>query len=535
MGKTEKWFFLLMTGINLLPALGFRFFPTMDGAAHLYNSNLINCLLFEPNSQLSSFFDFNPEPVPNWTGHLFLSFFNFFLPAFIAEKALLIFYFVGLPYAFRGLVNTINPDNRLAGYLIFPFTYSFPLLLGFYNFSVAIVLMLITLQCWIRESGHWPMSIRKIILLSVLMVLTYFSHLVVFAILLLLIGADLFFKEILFAKKKSGSLNTFFKKSGVLSGVSFIPIVLLLLFIARPSVGNPTFLERYELIAWLKNIRPIITYNIEVEEVYTTKIFYVIAILLIIVGYTRINQLIQTVASSPKREFLSILKKNTFASESWIIAAFLVLAMYFILPDSNGSAGFVSIRLGLLFFIILLIWVASQAIPKWLIATAVVVVLFVHLKRERFYLSVIKDLNTVAVDCHNASKQIAPNSIVLPVNYSDNWLVGHFSNYLGVDKPMVILENYECGSGLFPLKWKEESVPNTILGNLAVNQLPCLQWKSNVENPTVKIDYVFVLGNLNVKTDSCSMILKDAIFENYELIYSNNNYQLFKESNQATQ
>ena len=99
--KIEKWIFLLMTGINLFPVLIFKFFPTMDGAAHLYNSNLIGSLLFESNPQLNSFFCFNPEPVPNWTGHLFLSVFNCFLPAFIAEKVLLIFYFIGLPYAFR--------------------------------------------------------------------------------------------------------------------------------------------------------------------------------------------------------------------------------------------------------------------------------------------------------------------------------------------------------------------------------------------------------------------------------------------------
>ena len=420
-------------------------------------------------------------------------------------------------------------------YLIFPFTYSFLLLLGFYNFSVAIVFLLITLQYWIRESDRWPLSIRKIILLFVLMVFTYFSHVVVFVILLMLIGIDLFFREILFARQKLNGLNTFFKKIGILIGVSFIPIMLLLFFITRASAGSPTYLERYELVAWLKNLRPIIAYNIEVEEVYTTKIFYIIAVLLVVVGYTRINQIVQTVVSSQKSKFFPILKQNIFSSDSWVLAAFLVLALYFILPDSNGAAGFVSIRFGLLFFIILLIWVTSQPFPKWLVITAVVTVLFFHLKRERFYLSVLKDLNTIAVDCTDASKQIAPNSIVLPVNYSSNWLVGHFSNYLGIDKPMIILENYECGSGLFPLKWKESSIPNTMLGGLTADQLPCLQWKSNIKNPAANIDYVFVLGNLDMKTDSCNTVLKSVISKNYELIYSNNNCQLFKESNQATQ
>jgi len=33
--------------------------------------------------------------------------------------------------------------------------------------------------------------------------------------------------------------------------------------------------------------------------------------------------------------------------------------------------------------------------------------------------------------------------VVLPINYSDNWLSGHFSNYLAIDKPIIVLENMD--------------------------------------------------------------------------------------------
>ena len=55
--KVERWFFLAMTLLNLMPIFVGKFFPTMDGAAHLYNSNLINHLLFE--SRLNDFFIFS--------------------------------------------------------------------------------------------------------------------------------------------------------------------------------------------------------------------------------------------------------------------------------------------------------------------------------------------------------------------------------------------------------------------------------------------------------------------------------------------
>ena len=90
--KVENWFFLSVTILNLSPIFIGEFFSTMDGPAHLYNSNLINRLLFE--SKLNDFFIFNQEPIPNWTGHIFLSVINKFAPAFITEKGLLIFFFL---------------------------------------------------------------------------------------------------------------------------------------------------------------------------------------------------------------------------------------------------------------------------------------------------------------------------------------------------------------------------------------------------------------------------------------------------------
>ena len=120
----EKYFFLIVTILNLIPVLSGKFFTTLDGAAHLYNSNLINILLFENNIDLQNFFVLNHEPVPNWTGHFILSFFNYFFPAFIAEKILVLLYLIGLPYSFRRLIKTISPDNYLLSYFIFPFSYS---------------------------------------------------------------------------------------------------------------------------------------------------------------------------------------------------------------------------------------------------------------------------------------------------------------------------------------------------------------------------------------------------------------------------
>jgi len=208
LNKTEKYIFLLVTVLNLIPVLQDKFFPTMDGAAHLYNSNIINELIFENNNLFELYFSFNEILVPNWIGHFLLSFFNFFFPAFIAEKILLLFYLIGLPYAFRKLIKTISSQNIGLSYFIFPFSYSFLFTLGFYNFSIAIILMLITLNYWIKNYNQQILN-KKILILALLLTLTFFSHVFIFSLLMFFIGLHILFN--LLYQSLSGSIN--FKKS----------------------------------------------------------------------------------------------------------------------------------------------------------------------------------------------------------------------------------------------------------------------------------------------------------------------------------
>jgi hypothetical protein len=534
----EKYFFLIVTGANLIPILSGQFFPTLDGAAHLYNSQLINSLLWEKDSLLNAFFKFNEEPVPNWTGHAVLSVFNFFLAAFIAEKLLLLLYMIGLPLSFRGLINTISPRNKLFSYLIFPFTYSYVFFLGFYNFSISIVFLLITINYWMKQEYN-PFKIQNILILFTLITLIYFSHIFVFGITIFLIALHILLKAtneiIANSNQIKEILINSFRKTGILLLSSFIPLLLFYFyFYSRPPSGNYTFLNHMELIDWLKNIRPIIALNFIVEEAYTKKLFYLIFSLTVIAIYIRTNEILSNIDFSIKTKFTLAIKNIFRVADFWLIASIIMLFLYFNLPDSDGYAGYVSIRLGLLFFIFYIIWLSTQKFPVWLGLLTTGVVLYCNFKLNSYYSTATKDLNNVAKECYKASDYILPNSIVLPINYSDHWLHGHFSNYLGIDKPMIILENYECATGYFPLKWNDASIPNTLLGNTSSHELSCLQWKSNNQNPTVIIDYVFVLGNIDAKSDACNIIIKQILSEKYTLTYSSDNCKLYQINNKYT-
>lgn len=527
----EKYFFLLIIGLNLIPVLSSKFFPTLDGAAHLYNSNLIFHLI-SGNESLTDFIVLNSEPVPNWTGHLLLGIFNSFLPAFMAEKMLLLFYLIALPLSFRDLITTISPNQKLISYLIFPFTYSFTFYLGFYNFSIALVFMLIALNFWIKHQNDLS-SFKTIFKLFILITLTYFSHIFVFAILVFLMGVYVAFQGTeQFIQKKENLKNvvsTLLKKTGILILSSSLTLVLFIYyFISRPISENKIYLTWKELIDWIMNVRPIIALSVEKEERFTQFFAMLIGLMIVLAIILKIKEISFTAEKSMKSKIALVLKKLISLVNFWLIATFLLLFLYFILPDSDGTAGFVSVRLGLMFFIFLCIWLATHPFSKGFLIVVVACVLYINFSLNNYYTKATKELNTIAKECNNASKHIQANSIVLPLNYSDNWLFAHFSNYLGIDKPMIILENYECSMDYFPTKWNSESTPRILLDDKESGYYPCLSWLSNSNNESKKIDYIFIIGNIDSKTDSCTLLIKEDITDSFKLVYKTKNCSLFK-------
>src|SRR3569832_1056948 len=133
--RLEKYFFYVILILYLIPVFLLDYFVTRDGPAHLYNSNLINHILFKHGGVSSFFFEFTPYVNANWTGHILLCILNLFLPAMLCEKIIFCIYIILLALGFRRFILTINPNNAAASWLIFPFIYTFPLNSGLYSFN----------------------------------------------------------------------------------------------------------------------------------------------------------------------------------------------------------------------------------------------------------------------------------------------------------------------------------------------------------------------------------------------------------------
>jgi hypothetical protein len=483
----------------------------MDGASHLYNSNIIIELL-NGNSKLESFFKFNKVIVPNWFGHFILTVFNSFLPAYMAEKLSLIFYAVSFPLSFRYLVKVYNPENVLLSYLVFPFIYSALFYLGFYNFYLGIVLLLITTAYWLNNMED--LTLKKGFILFCLITIIYFCHLFIYLFLMVILSL-LFLQKVvknMISKDKQDVVKVKFKQQLlVLLLASFLSTLLAITYIIKVKVsGNNNSVDVVELFKWISHVKPIVALNVSEEEPYAIKYFYLISALSLIVIYFKIQSIKQNI--SGRKNGLRVLFDNLNQSDIWLMISIAILILFFQVPN-GANAGMISERLCLLFFIFYIIWIASQPLPKWVGVLSIAMVLYCNLFLLIYHIKTTRDLSNDAVEFNQVSEYIDKNSVVLPFNYSDHWLEGHFSDYMGIDKPLILLENYEASLDWFPIKWNNNALLDCIKGHGTCNVCTDLFIESK------SINYIVLWGSIKDTADVCNNKLTQMLKEKYNLIH----------------
>jgi len=325
------------------------------------------------------------------------------------------------------------------------------------------------------------------------------------------------------SSEKNLELKNSLKKLGSLCISVAIPFALFIhYFYSRPPANKIGHLSSAELKENLYNFRSILSYNSYEENQYIEKIAYAFLLLIIVAILLRLRKLISNYQIHKKLIGLFQLK------DLWLFIGVILLGMYFLLPDSTSYGGFITTRVSLILYLIIIIWISAHKIPKLITVLFSLVIIYSHFYLVSYYTSLIKNLNEVAVDCNEASKAIEPNSVVLPLNYSKEWLALHFSNYLGIEKPMVILDNYEAVNDYFPLKWNWPNLTSPIYDNIAKNDFLCMDSSTYLNQEFYKVDYIFVLDDINNKNDDCSNQKKKEIFELTDLIFENKNCKVYK-------
>lgn len=510
--KIELLFFTFITLANLIPFVSTKFFPSLDGASHLSNANIINQLLVFQNDLFRQFFQINPEPVPNWTSHLLLSWFGLILPAFLAEKIIVISLLLGLPFAFRSLMKSLDPENISLSYLVFPFTHSMFLFFGFFNFCIGIVFFMITLRYWLVRHGIIK-GLKEMFILFFFILITYFSHILVFGVLLIVIAVHIIadtlpglFRNTMERKKL---FRDFFRKTGIITMVSAIPLFLFVyFFMSRPGIREISFLTKSQLLEFLYRIRPLISFNPEKEGIFTI-IFFGLLVFLILTGILIIAY-----------RFFSLKNRKVNPNSEWLIPSiFILVVLYFFLPDAYGTASYTNLRLGFILFLLTILWISTFPLPRWMGIMAAATAIAVNVMMIEFNKPLIREFGKMAEDCNKASQHIAPNSLVLPIYLMDNWFTGHFVDYMAVDKPILMVYNYECETGYFPVIWNTSTKPNYFIGNPS-DSSHYINFALSGERKSLKINYIFVMGKIDPGKDWFFSMLDKILVKTYVPVYS---------------
>jgi len=474
----EKRVFFLVAIIYLIPVSMFKYVGSLDGPQHLLTSNIIAGLL-SGSGFYGQFFQFNPPVIGNSLGNYILGVLNLVLPAWMAEKVLLISYLMAFFYGFRYLVVSIKGKADYKLLVIFPFAFHTLFLLGYYNYSIAIALMFFSLGYLIRKDRNRKPA--TFIILTLLFTLTYYAHVVVFGILLLLSAAYLSFNFICERIDGNKRAHVKFLKRIMYYTFVVLPGIVLAWFyysMMPETARSPVSVDGFNRLQYLFDFDLLVVFFKETGNHFSRVIMISLLVAVILILITRKKK-----PENP--EMPEGFVKGRF--DFWLFASVLLFAAFFIVPNHMS----LPVRMAIPAVLLLIVWIVIQDTRVMLTVGLVVLInlmsagLRYHQIREHHHLDeMIREI--VAMEDH-----IPDNTLVYTMNYSDNWVMYHFENYLGTEKRLVDL-NSPSVNEVFAVNWKSSERPFLFLGARNSTIVSMVSNKSSFY-PVMVTEYVMIL------------------------------------------
>jgi hypothetical protein len=432
-----KWSLLIgvLIVIYLLPIWLFPYFPTQDGVSHVYNSQILT-EYSNPEYQFRDYYEINWYPFPNWLSHFSLAILMFVFPPLIAEKIFLSLYVILFPLAIYYFLNTIERGRHALVILSFTFIYNYLFLMGFYNFAVSVPLFFLALGYWWKHKEQ--MNTKRIVLLNLLIVATYFAHLISYAFILFSIAllALLHFKRD-------------FKRI-LITGCYLLPAAALILVYLPTSdllAGEPPefALGRVgELFANLIGMHVLVAYTEPPSWLSATVSAFLVFLCVVTIWHNRKGM---TTTHTGQKAFLCLVG--------------VLFVLYFVLPNSIGPGGWVNDRIAILATLALFAWFRGFDKLRWerLFTVAVTLLALINI----IYVGVLfKNLNAEIREFNAFVQQVEKNKVILPLHFDprgSSKRVGIFvnaANYYCLDNGCINLGNYEIQFDYFPVRFNAD-------------------------------------------------------------------------------
>ncbi|MGB0404542.1 MAG: hypothetical protein ACPGEG_10630, partial [Salibacteraceae bacterium] len=350
----------------------------------------------------------------------------------IAEKILLAIIIVGTPIAGRLLMKKVG-GSALPSYLLILLVHNKLLYFGFYNFSLGILFMLLTLYAGLKTINK--INAKQLLLLGLLYLLLYFSHLF---FLFVTFGLHI----IVILNGQSGNFLDRIKNSS--KSLQNLLLVAMPSFLITPffltsntsnfnhqAYGLSELYQRFiELDAFQLSFK---VSEFELFDSYAQSIWAVVLIIPVVWVIT------------------SIIKRKKQKVNGWFLVSLFLLILYFIVPNSKL---YMTDRLLILLLVLMSVWTSTLSVPKYVYLLIIPLVFFIQ-RNMQFSAMAFHHKSQVYIEKVIELKNYIPeNSLVSTFNLSTDWLEsGHSHNYLGINGGLIDIYNYEAVLTYFPLQY----------------------------------------------------------------------------------
>jgi hypothetical protein len=394
--------------------------------------------------------------------------------------------------------------------------------MGFYNYSCSLAIMFWVVGYWLRRRSDWTTG--RMLLQGLGFLALYFCHPVGLFFAFLLIGSVLLADLLLEIREKRPVREVYqvFRQKIIALTVSALPVLVLLAQYVFKKGINPTPRSESDGQIWEELYRFTALSTMMQAEKKTALWVAGLFLALALVAWA-----------------LKILSKRLQWTDALFVVFVLTLLIYFRQPGGIAGAGILPIRLQLLPYLMLLLWLASAAFPRWaqtgvLVFTvlASIVLMSIRIPQHRLASDAAEDLVSAVA--------VIPDKVsVLPISFDHNgrhgngqevadaiWLFVHAADYIGTQRQVVMLDNYEAATPNFPLSWRRERNPYNCLekdGNNFEGQPPYadfLHYPENSNNASVDYVVTWCLDRKKFGDHPFVEHIRQQLDEGYELVYT---------------
>jgi hypothetical protein len=432
------------TALALLPIWTVSIFPSQDGGAHLYNAHVLAALLSGTDgAHYADIYALNFSALANWADHLLLALLSAVVSPAIAEKLLVSGYVVAFATAARYAAESIRPGNGWVAHLALPLIFTFSVHMGFYNFILSFPLYFLLLgYYWRHRDGHRTRAFTLMLLaLYVLHPLAWLFGVLSLTTIIVTSARDLH------AHGHTSPATT--TKRLLQVWLAAAPgAILLLVLVGNEPVDAAEWQPLPALLRHLYFGGPLWTFS-PLDTVGGAALFGLFAVVTIAAWRS-------TSAADARRAL------------AWATGAYLALLL--VLPSQWKSLGMITERVGTFAFMTWVLALSGHTYDRRIRQLTIIAAQGLAVLLIARWTVAAQSLEPYVDEYLSVAQHLEPTRRVLELNFATRGRgangerlshpvapFAHTIGLIGAQRDMVILNDYEALTSVFPLKHRSDA------------------------------------------------------------------------------